>query len=268
VIRLRNALFAISATVALAGLAAACNAQSSSQQASSPQSSAAHESAADKAFGARVRAYLLAHPEVLGEAFDRLQAKQAADKEAMARGAIAEHRQALLHDPRDGVLGNPNGKITVVEFSDYRCPFCKAAEPEVEKLLAEQKDVRWVIKEFPIIDWEDQSHLSRDAARVALATLPQGKYAAVHMALLGQQARLDDAVVDEVLKAQGVDVAKTRAQANDKAIEAQLADTLQLAHALGIDGTPAFLVGDTLVSGAQMDALRAAIDAARAGKRS
>ncbi|MGC1302671.1 MAG: DsbA family protein [Caulobacteraceae bacterium] len=264
--RLRKALSAIAATVALAGLAAACNAQSS-QERGAP---AAHESASDKAFGARVRAYLLAHPEVLAEAFDQLQAKQAADKLAMAHDGIVKHRQELQHDPRDGVLGNPNGKVTVVEFSDYRCPFCKAAEPEVEKLLAEQKDVRLVVKEFPIIDWEDQSHLSRDAARVALATLPQGKYAAVRMALLAQKAKLEDPVVDEVLKANGVDVAKARALAADKAIDAHLSDTLQLAHALGIDGTPAFIVGETLIPGAQMDDLRAAIDAARAaaGKRS
>jgi protein-disulfide isomerase len=257
VIRLRNALFAIAATVALGSLAAACNAQSSGG-ASTP-----HENAADKAFGAKVRAYLLNHPEVLEEAFDRLQAKKEADKQALAHGAIRANRQALEHDPRDGVLGNPKGTVTVVEFFDYRCPFCKAAEPALEKLLADNKDVRLVLKEFPIIDYEDQSHLSRDAAHVALATMAQGKYAAVHQALLAQKVKLDPDVVDQVLKDNGVDVAKARAAATGSAIDEQIADTYKLAHALGIDGTPDFVVGDTLIPGAQMDALEIAIAQAR-----
>lgn len=255
--RLRNVLLAVVSVAVLAGVAVGCNAQSSHE------SAPAHETASDKAFGERVRTYLLSHPEVLEEAFERLQSKQEADKQALASGAIASHRQALEHDPRDPVLGNPNGTVTVVEFSDYRCPFCKAAEPEVEKLLAEQKDVRLVIKEFPIIDWEDQSHLSRDAARVVLATLPQGKYAAVHRAMLAQKAKLEDTVVNETLLGVGIDVAKARALASDKAIDAQLADTYKLAHELGVDGTPGFVVGDTLIAGAQMDALRTAIAAAR-----
>ncbi len=262
-IRLRNALFAVASIVALGGLAAACDAQSTQNPASHDQGST-HETAADKAFGAKVRAYLLNHPEVLEEAFAKLQAQQEADKQAQAHGAIASHRQALEHDPRDGVLGNPNGTITVVEFFDYRCPFCKAAEPAVEKLLADNKDVRLVLKEFPIIDWEDQSHMSRDAARAALATMPQGKYAAVHRALLEQKAKLDDATVDQVLTANGVDVAKARALAAGKPIDDQITDAYKLAHDLGIDGTPAFIVGDTLIAGAQMDALESAIASARA----
>ena len=98
------------------------------------------------AFGRRVRAYLLAHPEVLQEALERLQAKSDADKAADARAAIRARRQVLEHDPRDPVLGNPNGAVTVVEFFDDRCPLCKAAEPELENLLAANPDVRLVLK--------------------------------------------------------------------------------------------------------------------------
>ena len=174
VTRLRTTLTTLAAVGALAA-AAGCHAQA--------------ESASDRAFGARVHAYLLAHPEVLEEAFDRLQARQQSDKDALAKSAIAGRRQALEHDPRDGVVGNPRGPITVVEFSDYRCPFCKAAEPEVEALLAANPDVRLVLKEFPIIDYEDQSHRSRDAARAALGALPQGRYAQVHKALLAEKTR-------------------------------------------------------------------------------
>ena len=127
----------------------------------------AQESASDVAFGKRVRGYLLAHPEVLREAFEQLQVKEAAQKAVGARAAIASRRNLLERDPRDPVLGNPHGKVTVVEFFDYRCPFCKAAEPGVEKLLADNPDVRLVLKQFPILDLEDQTHVSEDATRAA-----------------------------------------------------------------------------------------------------
>jgi protein-disulfide isomerase len=260
VTKFRKTLLALAATAALGGLAAGCNAQA-------PREGAPHESAADKAFGERVRTYLLAHPEVLQEMLDRLQAKQEADKAALAKANIDSRRQQLEHDPRDGVLGNPNGAVTVVEFFDYRCPFCKAAEPEVERLLADNPDVRLVLKEFPIIDYEDQSHLSRDAARAALGVLPQGRYAAVHKALLAEKAPLQPEVVARVLQANGVDLARDKATADSKAVEDQLGDTLRLAHEIGVDGTPAFVVGDTLIAGARMDDLRAAIAAQRKGRK-
>jgi protein-disulfide isomerase len=249
VTRLRQTLIAFAAVASLAAVAAGCHAQT--------------ETPADKAFGQKVRAYLLAHPEVLEEAFENLQAKQQAAKDTLAKTAVVQHRQALEHDPRDGVLGNPSGKITVVEFFDYRCPFCKASEPDIEKLLADNPDVRLVLKEFPIIDYEDSSHRSRDAARLALGALAQGKYGAVHRALLAEKARLDPEVVQGVLKANGVDLAKAQTVADSKAVADQLTDTMTLAHDLGVDGTPAFVVGQTVIGGARMDDLQAAIAAAR-----
>ena len=149
------------------------------------------ESASDIAFGKRVRAYLLAHPEVLQEAIDKLQDRADAQKAADARTAVASRRGLLERDPRDAVLGNPKGPVTVVEFFDYRCPFCKGAEPAVEKLLADNPDVRLVLKQFPILDIEDQTHISEDASRAALAALAQGRFASVHRALLSQK-RLDE----------------------------------------------------------------------------
>jgi protein-disulfide isomerase len=237
---------------ALAG--AGCHAQSKT------------ESAADKAFGAKVRAYLLAHPEVIQEAVDKLQAKEAAAKEADARAAVAAHRQALEHDARDGVVGNPNGKITLVEFFDYRCPYCKGAEPDLQKLLAANPDVRLVLKEFPILDVEDQSHISEDAARGALAAIPQGRYAQVHEALLAEH-HLDEAAIRDVLGRNGVDMAKDQALAGAKPITDQLAENHALARDLGVDGTPAFVIGDTVISGARLDDIQTAITAARTAGR-
>jgi protein-disulfide isomerase len=220
------------------------------------------ESAADKAFGAKVRAYLLAHPEVIQEAVDKLQAKETAAKDTEARTAVAAHRQALDHDPRDGVVGNPNGKITLVEFFDYRCPYCKAAEPDLQKLLAANPDVRLVLKEFPILDAEDQSHISEDAARGALAAIPQGRYAQVHEALLAER-HLDEAAIHDVLSHNGVDMAKDQALAAAKPITDHIAENHALARDLGVDGTPAFVIGDTVISGARLEDIQAAITAAR-----
>ena len=220
------------------------------------------ESPADVAFGKRVRAYLLAHPEVLEEAIAKLQAREDAAKATDARAAIASRRTLLEQDPRDPVLGNVKGAVTVVEFFDYRCPFCKAAEPDVEKLLADNPDIRLVLKEFPILDLEDQSHISEDASRAALAARAQGRYGPVHRALLADK-HLDENGIVTVLKAAGVNAAQAQAVESAPATTTQIADVRALAHALGVDGTPAFVVGDTMIAGAQMDLLRAAIAAQR-----
>ena len=230
-------------------LTAACHAQPS-------------ESASDIAFGKRVRAYLLAHPEVLQETFERLQARADAEKAAGARTAIAARHGLLEQDPRDAVLGAPRGPVTVVEFFDYRCPFCKAAEPDVEKLLADNPDVRLVLKQLPILDVEDQTHISEDATRAALAALAQGRFAPVHRALLAQK-HLDEDAITATLKANGVDPVAARTVETSAATTTTIADGRALARALGIDGTPAFVVGDQMIAGAQMDLLRAAVVQAR-----
>ena len=220
------------------------------------------ETPAEAAFGAKVRAYLLRHPEVLAEVLERLQAQQDAAKAAAATAIIAARRQAIAHDPRDPVLGNPSGKVSVVEFFDYRCPYCRAFEPTLEALLATNPDVRLVLKEFPILDVEDQTHISQDAARAALAANAQGRFGPVHRALFARKA-LDEAGIVEVLKANGVDLSKAKAAETTPATTAQLTDVHALAQDLGIDGTPAFVVGDRMISGADADALRAAIVEAR-----
>jgi protein-disulfide isomerase len=224
------------------------------------------ETAADKAFGEKVRAYLLAHPEVIQEVVDKLDARQAAAKDAQARAAVISHRQALENDPRDGVIGDPKGKITLVEFFDYRCPYCRAVEPDLQKLLAANPDVRLVLKEFPILDVEDQSHISEDAARSALAALPQGRYAQIHADLLAAP-HLDEAVIGDVLKRNGVDMGKDQALAGAKPISDHLAENHALARALGVDGTPAFVIGDAVIAGARLDDIQSAIKAARTTAR-
>jgi protein-disulfide isomerase len=220
---------------------------------------AACEQKPDDAFGQKVRAYLLEHPEVLEEAIGKLQEKKLAQAADIAKASLVKHRAALERDPRDFVA-NPNGSITVVEFFDYNCGYCKIAAPDVVKLVAENPDVRFVFKEFAF-----QTEDSIIAGKIALTPAAKAKGLPLYAALMAQKP-LDQAAIDRSLIAVGVDPDVARQQANDPAIEKHLRDIHAPAGELKIDGTPAFIVGDTVVSGADMTKLRAAIAAAKAGK--
>ena len=212
----------------------------------------------DRAFGARVRAYLLAHPEVIQEAAQRLQVKMDANDAAAQRQAIANlpaHRQALEHDPRDFVA-NPAGPITVTEFYDYRCPHCENAAPRVVALIKANPDVRFVFKEMPIF-----GPTSEHAARAAIAVKKaNGDYLAFYQTLMATKA-LDDHTIDRFAKAAG---ARSADLAPNAPADAQIADVTTLFNALGLDGTPTFIVGDKIIPGEDMDAVSAAVAKIRA----
>jgi protein-disulfide isomerase len=212
---------------------------------------------ADQAFGEKVRAYLLANPEVLEEVAEKLNEKRQLAARESAAEAIRKHRAQLERDPRD-LVANPNGKITVVEFYDYRCGYCKTAAPEILKIIQENPDVRFVFKEMPIF-----GSVSDTAAKVALTAAGKQKGLELYSRLMSERA-LDEAGLDRHLRAVGLDPAEVRRAAAHPAIERQIADVRQLANALAIEGTPAFIVGDTMIPGADMDALRAAIANAKA----
>lgn len=215
----------------------------------------------DPAFDAKVRAYLLAHPEVIEEAVQKLQDQKDAESAAKAKVALQHDRQALEHDPRDFVA-NPNGKITVTEFFDYRCPHCINAAPAVLKIIHDNPDVRFVFKEMPIF-----GATSEHAARTAIAVRAAGgDYVGLYQTLMSTRG-LDDSAVDQIARAKGVDPAKANQGPFRIAADAQLADTKKLANDLDIEGTPTFIIGDTLVPGEDMDAVRAAIAKAREGAK-
>lgn len=211
----------------------------------------------DAAFGARVHAYLMAHPEVVREAADKLAENERMAAIKASTAAIAQYRNQLEHDPRDFVA-NPNGRVTVVEFFDYRCGYCKLAAPEVVKLIKGNPDVRFVFKQFPIF-----GEVSDTAAKVALTREAKAKGVELYQALMSEKA-LDDAALDRHLAEVGIDAATVRKEAEHPLIEKQIGDAHALAEALKIDGTPAFIVGDTMIPGADIAALRAAIAKARA----
>jgi protein-disulfide isomerase len=217
----------------------------------------------EKAFGERVHAYLVNHPEVIEEALTRLQQKQVAEAASLTRSKIGENRAALIADPRDFVAGNPKGTITVVEFFDYRCGYCKVAQPELEQLLAQNRDVRLVLKEFPILpDRDGRLGVSLRAARAALAAGAQGKYAAVHAALMAHKS-LDDDAINAILTANGLNPATIKASGEADAITDHLTATHTLGTTIGVQGTPAFVIGETMIPGADIEALKAAIEDAR-----
>ena len=216
------------------------------------------QQADDAAFGTRVRAYLLAHPEVLREVSTKLAENDRLAAEKASSSAIAKFRGQLEHDPRDFVA-NPDGKVTVVEFFDYRCGYCKLAAPQVVDLIQKNPDVRFVFKEFPIF-----GEVSDTAAKVALTREGKAKGFQLYQTLMSDKA-LDDAALDRHLAEVGIDAAQARKDAAHPQIDRQLLDTKVLAEQLKIDGTPAFIVGDTMIPGADIPALKAAIARAKAG---
>lgn len=212
----------------------------------------------DEAFGKRVHAYLMEHPEVIRDAANKLQEKERAAVAKAATDALAKHRQALERDSRDFVA-NPDGRVTVVEFFDYRCGYCKVAAPEVAQLIKEHPDVRFVFKEFPIF-----GDVSDTAAKLALTPQVKAKGLQVYQAWMAEKA-LDDAALDRHMRQAGIDPAEARKAAASPEIEKQIADVRALAGALNLEGTPVFVIGDTIVPGADLGAVRAAIAVAKAG---
>jgi protein-disulfide isomerase len=213
----------------------------------------------DPAFGQRVRAYLLEHPEVLEEAMQRLQEKKLVQAASAVKAAVDKNRAALEQDGRDFVA-NPNGKVTVTEFYDYRCGYCKLAAPEVAKLIEQNPDVRFVFKELPIF-----GGVSNAAAAIMLTPQAKPKTLELYKAFMAEKA-LDEAAIDRHLRTAGVDPAAAKAAAGSAEIQKHLEDTHVLAQALQIEGTPAFIVGDRVIPGADMEALKAAIAEARVAK--
>ncbi|WP_374387861.1 thioredoxin domain-containing protein [Brevundimonas sp.] len=190
--------------------------------------------------GGNVRSYLLNHPEVLQEASQALQ-----DKEAQARvdviNDLAQANAGLLKpDPRDPAFGPADAKVTVVEFFDFRCPGCKAVAHDYRALMAAHPEVRFVFKDWPILD-RGEDVTSQYAARAALAAHQQGKYLAVYDALMTEPA-LTPETVDRILAENGVDVARAKAAISAIDTTRHIADIHTTAAALQLQGTPTFFV--------------------------
>lgn len=206
-----------------------------------------------------VHDYLMAHPEVILEAVQALQARQEAEAAARAAANLAQLRDDIFGGPATMIAGNPDGDVTLVEFFDYRCGYCRRALPDVMALKETDPQLRIVMKEFPILGPD-----SVIAARAALAARKQGKYAVFHEALMQAEGSLDEARILAVADEVGLDLDRLRGDMEAPEINATLRRNFELAEALGIRGTPAFVTRNDLVPGAVgADALKAMVNAAR-----
>jgi len=213
-----------------------------------------------EAVEALVRQYILDHPEVVVEALQRYEQQQQAAEAARQAAAVAELGDQLTADPRDPVLGNPQGDVTLVEFFDYRCPYCKRVTATLAQLIDEDPQLRVVMKEFPILSQE-----SVQAAKAAMAAERQGKYEAFHFALMEGGGGFTDEEILAVAEQVGLDSGALESAMQDSEIEAVLRNNHALAEKIGITGTPAFVIGDSVIPGAVgLEELRAKIAEARA----
>jgi len=208
--------------------------------------------------------YLMNNPKVLSEAIDHAEATAKAEAHQAAKAELVNRREELENDPTSPVLGNPKGDVTLVEFFDYRCPYCKATAPIVADLLDQDKKLRLVLKDFPILGKE-----SVFASRVALVAQKHGKYAAFYKAMFALKTPIDEESTLDVAKSLGLDPAEVRKEMESTEIDAVLKHNIDLAEAIGADGTPSFVIGDYLSPGAMtLDAIKSQIAALRAKPKS
>jgi protein-disulfide isomerase len=203
-----------------------------------------------------VRDYLLREPEVLAEAFRRLQQRQTAAAATKAKQAIQDNQQALLSDQASPVEGNAQGKVTIVEFFDYRCVHCRHVAPTIDRIVSSNASVRVVYKNFPVLG--EPSVL---AARGAVAAQQQGGWPKLHRAMLAFEG---DFTVESILAlgaSVGLDSAKLKADMVSPATDRALQANMTLAAALGLDATPSFVIGDRVIRGAlSPEAFQALVD--------
>ncbi len=208
-----------------------------------------------------LRDYLMNNPELIVEALQAMEARQEEVQKAHRRAAVEALGDMLTGNPDSPVIGNPDGDVTVVEFSDYNCGYCKQVLPEALAVLKADGNIRYVLKELPVL-----GRSSVTAARAALAvwSLDPAKYLDVHAALMGLRGGLDDQRVMKTLGDLGLDADEVEAAMRSEVVDRELSRNRQMAEMLGIRGTPAFLIGGELVPGAVgRDRLEALVAAAR-----
>jgi protein-disulfide isomerase len=191
-----------------------------------------------------IKDYLLANPEILQEMSQTLEQKQKLAENEQRKGALVANAAQIFRDKTDYVAGNPKGNVTMVEFFDYNCGWCKKGFPEVLSLLEADKDLRFVLKEFPIFG-EDSEY----AARAAIAAIKQGKYWDLHMAMFKHGGKIAKDSVDEIAAGLGLNMDQLKKDMDDPATAEILVRNRNLAESLAINGTPAFIIDDRLVPG-------------------
>lgn len=225
-----------------------------------PLAATAQDSVTEDRVRELVRETLLENPDILIEVFAILDQRAAEAETASRADVIAQQRLLLEQDPNAPVLANAEGDVTIVEFFDYNCPYCRRVKPAVEGLIEADAGVRFVYREWPILG--DGSVF---AARAALASREQGLYEEFHWALMGMDGRAEERSVLMIAREIGLDIEQLRADMEAPEVEEHIATSMRLAELLGVTGTPAFIIGDNLVPGAvEQSLLQAYVDEVRA----
>jgi len=184
------------------------------------------------------------NPGIIMEAVRLLDEQQQREQAAAAGATLSTIRDQLEQDPNAPVLGNPEGDVTVVEFFDYNCPYCRRAMPQVDALIEQDENVRLVYREWPIL-----GEGSVFAARAALAARKQGKYEVFHEAMMGMNGRAEEASVIRIAGEVGLDIEQLRQDMQAPEVDEHIATSMELTRALGFTGTPSFVIGDELIGG-------------------
>jgi protein-disulfide isomerase len=216
------------------------------------------------AFRAEIRAYLLDNPEVLQEAIAVLDQRQQQAQLDADRTLVAQNLDAILDDGHSWIGGNPDGDITVVEFMDYRCGYCRRANPEVERLVNGDGNIRFILKEFPILG--PQSDLASRFAISVLQLHGDDAYKDVHDALMVLETDIDESSLSRLAEALALDPAPILARLDAPEVTAVIDANHALAQTLGISGTPTFVMGDEMVRGyVPLQTMQAIVEEERAG---
>ena len=191
-----------------------------------------------------IKNYLLSHPEILQEMSQILEQKQKQAEDEQRKDGLVKNADQIFRDKADFIAGNPDGKVNMVEFFDYNCGWCKKGFPEVMSLLDTDKDLKFVLKEFPIFG-EDSEY----AAKAAIASGKQGKYWNLHIAMFSHEGKITKESVDEIAAGIGLNMTQLKKDMEDPALTKILERNRALAQSLAINGTPAFIIDDKLVPG-------------------
>lgn len=195
-----------------------------------------------------VQDYLMENPEIIAIAIRELQRRQTL---ARMGPAIEMYRGYLENDPNAPVIGNPEGDVTIVEFFDYRCGFCRRHFPEVMKLVKDDGNIRFIPRQFPILDRDNENPVSYLASRAALAAQKQGKFEDFHIAAMTSEGSLTEDGIYAIAARVGLNVAKLKADMNDPLVIKNVQNTLAIGKDIGFTGTPGYIIGDDVVTGAE-----------------
>jgi protein-disulfide isomerase len=255
-------LFAAAATAALLLLPASSQAQTPTQTQTPTQSFSDTQRGEIERI---IKDYLIAHPEVLEQASAELEKRKQEAEAERAKTEIASRAQMLFYSPRQVTIGDVKGQTTLVEFFDYNCGYCKRALTDLTTLMKDDPHLRVVLKEFPVL-----GPGSIEAAKVAVAVRMQdagAKYFDFHLRLLGGRGQADLARALQAAKDAGFDMARLKKDVDSDEVKASIEESMKLAEALGLNGTPSYVVGSQIIVGAVgLDTLKQRINVTRCGK--